>query len=146
MPASLSFPPVADTYVSSSSPTKNYGNATTFRLDASPDLHSYLRFQVQGTMGVPITRATLRIYTNTTSAIGVQTLGVSNTTWGETSTNYNNAPALGSVLASSGAVTSNTWVSLKYHPLYYWGWNLQPWRANNIDVSNELPIKGSDGQ
>ena len=116
MPASLSFPPVADTYVSSSSPTKNYGNATTFRLDASPDLHSYLRFQVQGTMGVPITRATLRIYTNTTSAIGIQTLGVSNTTWGETSTNYNNAPALGSVLASSGAVTSNTWVSLNITP------------------------------
>ena len=61
MPASLSFPPVADTYVSSSSPTTNYGNATTFRLDASPDLHGYLRFQVQGTMGVPITRATLRV-------------------------------------------------------------------------------------
>ena len=116
MPASLTYPPVADTYVSASSPTTNYGNATTFRLDASPDLHSYLRFQVQGTMGVPITRATLKIYTNTTSSIGVQALGVSNTTWGETTTNYNNAPALGSLLASSGAVTANTWVSLNITP------------------------------
>jgi chitodextrinase len=116
MPASLTFPPVADTYVSASSPTTNYGNATTFRLDASPDLHSYLRFQVQGTMGVPITRATLKIYTNTTSSLGVQALGVSNTTWGETTTNYNNAPALGSVLTTSGAVTANTWVSLNITP------------------------------
>lgn len=116
MPASLTFPPVADTYVSASSPTTNYGNATTFRVDASPDLHSYLRFQVQGTMGVPITRATLRIYTNTTSSLGVRALGVSNTSWGETTTNYNNAPALGSILASSGAVTANTWVSLNITP------------------------------
>jgi chitodextrinase len=116
MPASLTFPPVADTYVSASSPTTNYGTSTTFRADASPDLHSYLRFQVQGTLGVPITRATLKIYTNTTSSLGVQTLGVSNTTWGETTTNYNNAPTLGSVLASSGAVTANSWVSLNITP------------------------------
>jgi chitodextrinase len=116
MPASLTIPSVADTYVSASSPTTNYGTATTFRMDASPDLHSYLRFQVQGTMGVPITRATLKIYSNTTSSIGVQALGVSNTTWGETTTNFNNAPALGSVLASSGAMTANTWVSLNITP------------------------------
>ena len=65
MPPTLTFPPVADTYVNSGSPSSNYGSATTIRLDASPDLHGYLRFNIQGTAGTPIVKATLLLYANT---------------------------------------------------------------------------------
>ena len=36
---------------------------------------------------------------------------VSDTGWGEKTMIYSNAPALGSVLSSSGAVTANNWVT-----------------------------------
>lgn len=112
MPASITIYPVADTYVSSSSPTSNYGSATTIRLDGSPDLHGYLRFNVQGTAGTPITRATLQLYANNTSSLGISALRVADNTWDEKKVTYNNAPALGSLISSSGFFTSGGWVSL----------------------------------
>jgi chitodextrinase len=112
MPASLTFPVAADTYVSVSSPNSNYGTATSWRLDSSPDLHAYLRFNVQGLGGTPITQARLLVYTNTNSSLGVSTKAVADNTWGETTMNYGNAPVLGSTLASSGAFTSGNWVPL----------------------------------
>jgi hypothetical protein len=112
MPASLTFPVAADTYVSASSPSSNYGTGTSWRLDSSPDLHSYLRFNVQGLGGTPIVQARLLVYANNNSSLGVSTKAVADNTWGETTINYNNAPALGSTLASSGAFTSGNWVSL----------------------------------
>ena len=58
--ALVTFLPIADAYVRDSSPTSNYGNATSLRADASPVDRSYLRFNVQG-LGSPVTRATLRL-------------------------------------------------------------------------------------
>lgn len=112
MPASITIFPVADTYVSSSSPTSNYGSATTIRLDGSPDLHGYLRFNVQGTAGTPITRATLQLYANNTSSLGISALKVADNTWDENKVTYNNAPALGSLISSSGPFSSGGWVNL----------------------------------
>ena len=112
MPANLIFTPSADTYVSSANPSTNYGSATTLRLDASPDLHGYLRFVVQGTSGYPISRASLNLYANTTSSFGFQTSAVADTTWGENTVVYSNAPTLGSILASSGPSVANSWSTL----------------------------------
>ena len=106
------FTPVADTYVNSASPATNYGSLTTLRADGSPDVHSYLRFSVQGLAGRPITRARLLIFANSATGSGISAKAVSDNTWGELTTNFNNAPALGSTLASSGAVTTGTWVTL----------------------------------
>jgi hypothetical protein len=107
--------PVADTYVRASLPSNNYGTATTLRADASPVDRSYLRFNVQGVEGT-VTRATLRIYTNNNSSIGFQVSRVSDNTWGETTTTYSNAPAVGSLLGSSGATTANTWKTVDVTP------------------------------
>ncbi|RPI94887.1 MAG: DNRLRE domain-containing protein [Chloroflexi bacterium] len=112
---SLTFLPVSDSYVNEGSPTINYGTSTTVRADASPVLRSYLRFNV-GSVGGPVTRATLRIYTNNNSSIGFQASRVTNNTWGETTITYSNAPAVGSLLGSSGATSAGTWKTVDVTP------------------------------
>ncbi len=106
------FTPNADTYVNSASPAANYGKATTIRADGSPDVHAYLRFTVQGLGTKPITRARLLIFANSATTSGISAKAVADNTWGELTTTYNNFPALGSNLASSGAVKTGTWVTL----------------------------------
>ncbi|HLB03513.1 MAG TPA: Ig-like domain-containing protein, partial [Gaiellaceae bacterium] len=45
------FVSVADAYVDGAAPTQNYGTQTKLRLDSSPDVRSYLRFDVSGLFG-----------------------------------------------------------------------------------------------
>jgi len=101
----------ADSYVESSNPSTNYGSATQIRADGSPDVHSYLRFNVQGLSGA-VTSATLRVYANSSVTAGYDARSVSDNTWTESGITYNNAPPVGSVLGSSGNVNSNTWTSV----------------------------------
>jgi hypothetical protein len=107
----LTLLPVADSYVNASTPLNNYGLTTTLRTDASPDVRSYLRFNLQGLSGT-LTNATLRIYTNSASSQGYQVRSVTDNGWGETTLNYNNAPAVGSVLGSTGPVSAGTWTTI----------------------------------
>lgn len=116
MPPRLTFTPAADTYVNSGSPTSTYGSATSLRVDASPDLHAYLRFNVQGLGGSTISRARLLVYTNSSSSLGLTALAVADNTWSEAGTNYNNAPALGGLLATATPISAGTWVSLDVTP------------------------------
>jgi len=109
--ATLSFVPVADSYVESANPGTNYGSSTTFRADGSPVVRGYLRFNVQGLAGT-VTRATLRVYANSAATSGYEIRSVSNTTWVESTINYNNAPAVGSVLGSYGSFGGGVWTSV----------------------------------
>lgn len=102
---------MADSYVDSSSPTATHGTATTLRVDASPTVDSYLRFNVAGLSG-NVTSATLRIYANSAQSTGYDVYGVADTTWSESALNWSNAPAFGSKIGSSGAVSSGTWTSV----------------------------------
>jgi chitodextrinase len=112
MPPSLAFTVGADVYVNSSYPTTNYGSATVWRVDASPDLHAYLRFTVQGLAGYSIQSAYLKVYANTSSNLGISALTVADNSWGENTVTYNTAPSLGSLINSSGAITSGSWVTI----------------------------------
>jgi chitodextrinase len=116
MQSSLLFNVGADTYVNAGSPTYNYGSATVWRVDYSPDLHSYLRFTVQGLAGYPIYHAYLKVYANTNSSYGINLLSVADNSWDENSVTYNTAPALGTVLGTSSSFTSGTWVSFDVTP------------------------------
>lgn len=116
MPSTLTFVTGADTYVNSGSPTSNYGAAISLRMDASPDLHGYLRFTVQGLAGTPIVSAQLKVYSNSTSSLGIKAVSVSDNSWGEMTMNYNNAPQLESILASSGPITAGTRAGLDVTP------------------------------
>ncbi len=109
---SVAFTPNADAYVNSSYPDTNYGTLTTLRADGSPDVHSYVRFNVQGLGGYSIKRVRLLFYMNSGSSAGLAAEAVADNSWGETTITYNNAPALGATLATSGAVTSGAWSAM----------------------------------
>jgi hypothetical protein len=112
----FTFNPVADAYVNEGSPTSNYGTATTLRADATPLVRSYLRFSVQGISG-SITRVTLRIFTNSSSSSGYEVRNVADNTWVEGTINYNNAPSMDGVTATSGAFGTGAWTSVDITPL-----------------------------
>ncbi len=117
MPPSLTFNVQADTYVNASNPGSNYGSATVWRVNSSPDIHSYLKFNVQGLAGYAVTRATLSLYTNTTSStMGIQALAVADNSWAENTITYSNAPTLGSVIGSSLSYTAGSWVTVDVTP------------------------------
>jgi hypothetical protein len=103
--------PEADTFVNAASPGTNYGKVPALRLDASPDVHAYLRFNVSGLGNRKISRARLMLYTNTSAQHGILANAVADKTWDEATTDYNNAPALGDQLAF-GMGDSGTWISL----------------------------------
>jgi hypothetical protein len=111
LPGSATFIVIADAYVDANRRSRNYGSATTLRADASPIVRSYLRFNVQG-LGGAVTRATLRLYANSSSSGGFQVRSVSSNTWGESTITYNNAPSVGNVLVSSGSFGSSGWKSV----------------------------------
>ncbi|MCB8949696.1 MAG: DNRLRE domain-containing protein [Ardenticatenaceae bacterium] len=108
---SVTVNPEADAFAITSRPSGNLGGASTLRIDASPETNSYLRFNVQGVTGA-VTQATLRIYTESTSASGYDVHAVADNSWGEFTLNGSNAPALGNVLNSSGAITANNYVDV----------------------------------
>ena len=103
--------PVADTYAHATNPDANYGSSIALRTDASPDIRSYLRFDTQAVSG-SITGATLRIYANSASSVGYSVRGVADNTWTEVGLTYNNAPPVGSIVNSSGAISANTWTTV----------------------------------
>lgn len=105
------FNPVADAYVNSGSPSSNYGTSTTLRVDGSPIMNSYLRFSVAGLTGT-VKKVTLQVYANSSLSTGITASRVADNTWGETTITYSNAPAIGTAINTSTAVTSGTWISI----------------------------------
>jgi hypothetical protein len=97
--------------VDANNPATNYGALATLRVDASPIVRSYLRFNVQGVNGT-VTRATLRVFANSASSSGVGVSGVSDNTWIETGINYNSAPPPGSSLGSIASFGAGAWISI----------------------------------
>jgi len=107
---SVTLVPTADSWVDASQPTVNNGTKTQLRVDGSPVLVSYLKFNVPGSGTV--SRATLRIYANSSHSVGFDVRSVADTTWTETGLTYSNAPGYGDVAASSGPLAAGTWVEV----------------------------------
>jgi PKD repeat protein len=103
----------ADTYVNTSSPTKNYAIAPTMKLKFEPpaEYRSLVRFTLNGLSGPP-TSVRLRLYVEDASARGGDWYLVSND-WTENTVVWGNKPAIsGSPVTSAGAVTVGTWVEV----------------------------------
>ncbi len=115
VPSTLVAYPDADAYVNADKPNGNYGSATALRVDASPDVRSYLRFTVRGVTG-EVTQATLRLRANSGSPAGFSVRGVADNGWDEGTITYANAPAVGSVVRSSGALSKGS-VEIDVSPL-----------------------------
>lgn len=140
---------VADAYVNPSSPTANYGAATTLRLDADGSAYtSYLRFNVSG-LTKRVQSAKLRLFvTNTSPQAGAlytvaDTYQGATTPWTETGLKWNNAPAItGAPLSTGGsAATSNAWVefdvtaAVRNNGIYSFG--LKGTSTNDVQFSSK---------
>jgi hypothetical protein len=102
--------PVADAYVQADQPTVNFGTSPQLHVDASPVTNSYLKFDVEGFTARPA-QATLRVFTESTGSVSAKLSTVADSAWTETGITYAGAPALGTMIGQSGALTAGTWVS-----------------------------------
>ncbi|MBI4790808.1 MAG: right-handed parallel beta-helix repeat-containing protein [Chloroflexi bacterium] len=109
--ASYTIKTVADAFVDASSASTNYGTSAKLKVDDSPVVRSFVRFSVSGVSGT-VTKAVLRFYGTSSSSNGYKVFTVADNTWVEGKINNNNAPATGTLLGSSGAVTSGAWSSV----------------------------------
>ena len=128
----LTFAPAADSYVNQSNPNKNFGTIHSIRVDGSPLLHSYLKFNVSGIGTSPITKITLRIFSNSASTAGFSVHKVTENSWREKEINYDNAPSIGSQVGTSNKLSSNTWVEVDVSSLL------------NADGTVSLALEGID--
>jgi hypothetical protein len=102
---------VADAKVDASTPTTNFAT-TALRVDASPDVRSYLKFDASALTGT-VQSATLRVWATSAQSVGYDAFGVSDSSWTETGLTYANQPtAIGAKLGSSGPVTAGTWTTI----------------------------------
>lgn len=113
----LTFSPVADSYVNQSEANHNFGTNISLRVDGAPKVHSYLRFDVRGIGINQITKVTLRIYANSSSADGFIVDKVAENSWQENEITYKNAPSVGSQVGKSNKFSSNNWVETDVMPL-----------------------------
>ncbi len=107
----FTFTAAADSYVDAGNPTSNYGTGTALRIDASPVQISYLRFDLSGVVGT-LQSVTLRLYAEARGSHGCNVLPVADSTWGETTITWNNAPAPGAQVASCANFTAGSWVDV----------------------------------
>jgi hypothetical protein len=103
--------PLADAYVDTAQPTRNFGTLTQLRTDASPVVRSYLRFDVSG-WSPGSSRATLRLMPKSLNKTGVSVAPVANDTWSETGINAGNAPAPGATAGTTAAPQTNVPLTL----------------------------------
>jgi hypothetical protein len=102
--ATRTFTATADDFVNAVKPHKNYGAAARLRVDGSPKLRSYLKFDVHLPAGAVARGASLKLYAMTHSrAHGFKIRRVRASGWRETRLTYANAPSLGRRLGRSGS-------------------------------------------
>lgn len=108
-PTTLTFTPVADTYVESDAPSTNYGTSSSLHTDGSPAEHILLKFNVSGLGTGRVTRAVVRLYNTNSSGRGGD-FYVTSTDWSETGVTWNSAPATsGGQITSLGRVVPGNW-------------------------------------
>jgi acid phosphatase type 7 len=111
-PTTLTLAPAADAYVDADQGNTNYGTSEIVRTDSSPDQRAYLRFNVTGVSGRPVTRAVLRIYANGSSPVGFQLQKVPDNNWSETGITFNNRPMTSGQIAAAGAHSYGVWLTV----------------------------------
>ena len=106
------FIPIADAYISQTSSSTNYGGSNQLRIDGSPLVYSYLRFNVSGLRGRPISKVVFQIFANSNLSGGYQVHLVSDNTWGENTITYANAPSFNNTITTSGNIISGQWIQV----------------------------------
>ncbi len=100
--------PTADTYIDSANPTVNHGTSAQLRVDGSPLVYSFLKFDLSAVPGT-VTGLTLNVYATSSSGAGYAVRSVADNSWSESTLTWNNAPPIGtSDAGQSGAFAANT--------------------------------------
>jgi PKD repeat protein len=114
-PGSQTFAPAADAYVDSGAPVTNNGTAGTLRAKfggtTGQTYRSYLRFSLSG-LTDPVAEAKLRLYVSDPANNGGNVYTVADNSWSETGVTWDNAPAVGTLLANVGPAALDTWVEI----------------------------------
>jgi chitodextrinase len=111
--ATLTFAPVADSYIQSAVPASNFGSATTVQVYGSPVQDGLLKFTVSGVGSRQVTSATLRLNCVDASNLGGQFRRVLDTSWTENGVTWGNAPAAeATVFGSLGSVSAGLWYTV----------------------------------
>lgn len=112
-PKTANAPVIADTYVDKNNATRNYGTANALGVDGSPVKISYLKFDLAPYKGMTLTKATLNLHVKDVTdagSTGTQNIKTTNSSWSETSINYNTRPTLGTGIGSFVKPVRNTWI------------------------------------
>ena len=115
----LTFLPVADTYVRESAPDAANGSSSSLYVDANERKESFLKFDVRGLVGNPVTDVRLRLFQKDTSPVGGRAFLLPDNSWTEAMTwntrptGYKSAGALDSV----GQVVKNQWYTFDLGPV-----------------------------
>jgi hypothetical protein len=94
--------------VESGFPTTNYGTLTSIKADSSPQIESYLRFDVAG-YPAGLTSATLRLYVTDGTDNG-PALHAADGAWTESGITWADRPARGALVSNAGSLTTGTYV------------------------------------
>src|SRR3954447_19575778 len=138
----FTFAPTDDAYVDSSVPTTNFGTATRLTADNSPQSNVLLRFNVAGLpSGCAVSSAKLQLTvgstTNDNSPYGGDLYGSTNTTWAQSTVNWNSQPAAAATKTSS--VATSVAISTAYV------WDAKPLVTGNGVVTFVVKSTSSDG-
>lgn len=105
----LTYVAEADTYASSLRVRRNFGGGPALRTDGTPEVSSFLRFDLGG-LDAPVSGAVLRVFADSTNAAGIDVRGVATNSWGETTLTYLNSPRMTPAVDSSGPIRAGTWI------------------------------------
>ena len=112
MPATIALAqitPSDDSYTLTSTPTTNYGAKTTLEVE-SAGATTFVRFDLSGipssVTGSMVAKATLKIYVSTVTTAGSFNVDLVTSAWKESTITANEAPTLGSAIASAIPVTT----------------------------------------
>ena len=102
---------MGDAKVKSTSPSKNYSTETTLRARAgSRAWRSFVQFDLSSITGA-VTQATLRLYATDGRPTGGSFHDVADS-WTESTITYTTALLLSNLIATTGAVVTDTWLEL----------------------------------
>ena len=133
--ATLSFAPVADARAEAALPNTNFGTTTSLTVDSSPQLESFLRFNLTGIDG-PVSNARLRLYVTDGSANGPAVYTTTNAAWTETTLTWATRPTrTGTAHADAASVPNNR----------YYEYDLTTAVTGNGPLSLALIPTSSDG-
>ncbi|WP_395399700.1 DNRLRE domain-containing protein [Arthrobacter sp. UC242_113] len=117
-PQTVTLTATADSYVTSASPTTNFGTSTLLGVDNSPVEVTYLKFDLTPYAGRTVQSATLQLRSAGSGSTGTQNVRVATGNWDETTiTSSGTRPTLGTTpIGTLGPTTTNTNYSITLTP------------------------------